>query len=197
MKFRHVPVVAALFTLVGCGGDSPTGINNGTVSGTTSFTYTGAGGGTFSATGAISSAALMTSPYSTLWSTGWKDNADNSTNVLANIPRAGGRADFVVVTINRQSVGSGSIDFSCTANASTTCNALDFVIGVTANGEDFTNICSLESGTITISSTSSTSAAGSFSGSGSCISSTNVMTGFTVTNGSFSVPLFPSVPGSP
>lgn len=197
MRFRHLPVVAALSLFAGCGGDSPTGITNGTVSGTTSFTYTGGGGGSFSATGAISSAALLVTPHSTVWSTGWKDNADNSTNVLANSPRAGGLADFVVVTINRQSVGSGAIDVNCTEGASTTCNAVDFVIGVTANGENFTNLCSLESGTIAILSTSSTRATGSFSGSGSCISSTNVMTGFTVTNGSFSVPLLPSVPGSP
>ena len=53
-----------------------------------------------------------------------------------------------------------------------------------------------ESGTIAILSTSSTRATGSFSGSGSCISSTNVMTAFAVTNGSFTVPLLPAVPGS-
>lgn len=198
MKYSRIPVIATLSLLAACGSDSksPTDINNGNVSGTASFTYTGGGGGSYSATGAIASSAIQTTPFATTWATGWKDNSDNSTNIAANIPRTGGLADFLVITINSQTTGAATIDPNCSPTNTTSCNEVVFVIGMNASGETFSYGCLLESGTITILSISSTNATGSFAGSGTCFDASQATSAFTVTNGSFNVPLLTNIPGN-
>ena len=194
MNASRVPIVAAIALLLACGGSDSTG-PIATSSGI-SFTYTGAGNGTFSTSGTISATALATAPYATAWATGWRDPADNSTNVVANIPRAGGTSDLAVVAIKGQTTGTVSIDPNCVATDTTTCNDVFLAIGQSSNGASFTFICSLTSGTITVSSISSTNATGSFSGSGTCFTFTGVTSSFVVTNGSFNVPLLANPPGN-
>jgi len=189
MKYRRVPLIATLTLLVACGDKSPTDVNA-AVSGTVSFDYTGAAGGPFTATGGISSLSTPTA-NTTPWATGWNDASDNSTNIVANIPRTGGLTDFAVIIINSRTTGVSDIAPTCAPTTTTACNIVGLFMGAGANGSSPSTICFLDSGTITISSISSTNATGSFLGSGTCISSANpgVPTVFTVTNGSFNVPL--------
>jgi len=130
------------------------------------------------------------------WAAGWTSSADNGTNVVANLPRTGGLADNAIIMANRQTVGVGTIDPACAPTSSVSCNGVMLVLGAPANEAAPASICYLESGTITISSISSTNAAGTFSGSGSCLNlSTLASSAFAVTNGSFNVPLLTGVPG--
>jgi len=189
MKYRHVPIIATLSLLVGCGDKSPTDVNAGIVSGTVSFTYTGAAGGSFSATGGISSIASAAA-HTTTWATGWNDNSLSTTNIVANVPRAGGLADFAVIIINSLTTGTNNVDANCSSDA-LSCNMVVLAMGATSAGSMPSTQCFLESGTITISAISSTNATGSFSGAGSCFSlgGAGIPTDFVVTNGSFNVPL--------
>lgn len=189
MKYRRVPIIATLSLLVACGDKSPTDVNAGIVSGTVSFTYTGAAGGSFSATGGIASIATAAA-HATTWATGWNDNSLGTTNIVANVPRAGGLADFAVIIINSLTTGPNTIDAMCSSDTPS-CNMVILAMGATSAGSMPSTECLLESGTITVSAISSTNATGSFSGVGFCFSLSNpsVTSDFVVTNGSFNVPL--------
>jgi hypothetical protein len=195
VQVRRISVVAALTLYVACGGDStgPIDTNYGTSGGIT-FTYTGAGSGIFNAKGTVSAPAAA--PYATTWAIGWKDPADNSTNVVANLSRAGGISDIAVIVIKGQTTGTVTIDPNCVISDTATCNDVLFASGQNSNGTTFAYICSLTSGVITVSSISSTNVAGSFSGSGSCFTANGTSSSFVVTNGSFNVPLLASPPGN-
>ena len=198
MKLGRILVTATLSLLAACSSDSPTEVPTGNASGTVSFTYSGGGTGSYSATGAISSSANTTTGRTTTWAAGYKVSSTNSTNVMANMARAGGISDMVIIILNRQTTGTGTINTTCQPTASATCNVLAFVIGASGSGstEAFAFNCVLVSGTITVASISSSNAAGSFSGSGMCVNGTTFASStFSVTNGSFNVPLLTNVPG--
>lgn len=196
MKYKRIAIVATLSLLAACGSDSATGIIDGAISGSLSFNYTGGGGGSYSASGAITSAALASSPYTTTWAMGFKDATDNSTNIAANIPKTGSTSDVAVITVKGQATGTFNIDVNCFDTSSSTCNDVALLIGQSSNGQTFSNICTLSSGSITISTLSSTNAVGTFSGSGTCVTSAGAISAWAVTNGSFNVPLLANVPST-
>ena len=196
MHHKRIAIVAAFSLLAACGGDSATNVIDGATTGSLSFSYTGAGGGSYSATGSITSAALASSPYTTTWAMGFKDSTDKSTNVAANIPRTSTTSDVAVLTVKGQATGTFAIDVNCSTTSTSTCNDVALLIGQSANGQTFTNICTLTSGSITISTLSSTNAVGSFSGSGTCVTSTGTVSSWVVTNGAFNVPLLANVPST-
>jgi len=193
---KRIAIAAALSLLVACGGDSATNVINGAISGSLSFNYTGGGGGSFSATGGITSAALASSPFTTTWAAGFKEASDNSTNVAANVPRTSTTSDLTAITVKGQSTGTFNIDVNCVATGTSTCNDVVFLTAQAGGGTSFSNACSLTAGSITVSTLSSTSAVGSFSGSGTCSTSTGTVSNWVVTNGTFNVPLLANVPSS-
>jgi hypothetical protein len=195
VKHNRIAFVAAFSLLAACG-DSATNVIDGAITGSLSFNYTGGGGGTYSATGAITSAALASSPFTTTWAAGFKDASDNSTNIAANIPRSSTTSDFVGITVKAQTTGTFNIDVNCVQTGTSTCNDVVFFTAQTGGGQTFSNSCSLTSGSITVSTLSSTSAVGSFSGAGICFTGTGAPSTWTVTNGTFSVPLLANVPAS-
>lgn len=198
VKYSCVLVIATLSLLAAsCGDKSPTDPIDGDVSGTVSFTYAGGvgGGGSYSAIGAIGSSVSATTAHTATWAAGWKDNSDNSTNVLANMPRTDGLSDVPAITINRQTAGAATINPNCIPTSTTSCNDVFFFIGADATGSSFTYLCTLTSGAITILSISSIKVTGTFSGAGSCLhASSGTTSAFAVTSGSFDVPLLANIP---
>ncbi len=196
MSHKRIAIIAALALLSACGSDGVTNTINDAISGSLSFNYTGGGGGSYSATGAITSAALATTPYATTWAAGFKDSTDNSTTIAANIARTATTSDLAVISVKGQAIGTFSIDVNCVATNASTCNDVLLVTGQSASGQTFSNFCSLTAGSITISTLTSTKATGTFSGSGTCGSAVGASTPWVVTNGSFSVPLLVNVPST-
>jgi hypothetical protein len=194
VSYKRIAVIAALALLSACS-DSVTDVN-GALSGSLSFNYTGGGGGSYSATGAITSAALASTPFATTWALGFKDATDNSTNVAANIPKPGTTSDLATITVKGQATGTFSIDVNCLVTGTSTCNDVTLITGQDASGQTFSNLCSLTAGSITVSALSSTSATGTFSGSGLCFTSAGAPSTWVVTNGSFNVPLLVNVPST-
>lgn len=198
MKFKRTALIVSLSFLAACGSDStsPSDIINGAISGSLSFNYTGGGGGSYSATGAITSAALASSPFTTTWAIGFKNATDNSTNVAANIPKTTNVSDIAAISVKGQSTGTFSIDPACTVTKTSTCNDVSLFIGQNSSTGTFGSVCTLTAGSIGISSLSSTNATGVFSGSGSCVSSAGSVSTWVVLNGTFNVPVLASVPST-
>ena len=196
MSHRRLAVLASLSVLMACGSDSGTNPITAVTSGSVSFSYTGGGGGSYNASGGISSATLAATPFTTTWAAGYKDATDNSTNIASNIPRTGTTSDLVVITIKGQTASTGTIAVGCVPTSTVACNSVSLLIGQSSSGATFSNICSLESGSITLASISSTNATGSFSGSGTCVSSAGATSAWVVLNGAFNVPLLPNVPSN-
>jgi hypothetical protein len=174
--------------LAGCGSDNPNEPTVG-VSGTLAFTYTGAGAANatqYTATGAIPSNFGITNG-SQAWAAGAVDASDNVTLVYAFVPKGGNSWDESILQINRTTPGSSPIEVSC---SSANCTEFGVWFGVNQNGTNYTYICTLVTGTVSITAISSSNATGTFSGSGTCFTSgSTAETPFTVTNGSFNVGL--------
>ena len=196
MRYKRLAVLASLTVLVACGSDGGTNPVGAATSGTLSFNYTGGGGGTYNATGGISSVALASTPFTTTWAAGYKDPADNSTNIASNIPRTSTTSDLVVIALKGQAASTGTISPSCTPSTTVACNSVSLLIGQSSSGATFGNICTLTSGTVTLASISSTNATGSFSGSGTCVTAAGGSSAWVVINGAFNVPLLPNVPSN-
>ena len=127
------------------------------------FSYTGALSGTFNVTGQMPATGQETSSWA---------------------------AGEIVAT--GTDAGTATIDFdNCSASV---CSTVFFLLGLN-NGTTFTFLqdCYLQSGTITITEVTSTRIRGTFSGAGTCSSSTGTQTSFTVTNGTFDVAIVPGV----
>ena len=187
MYHRRAALIACLSLLAACGSDSPTAPI--AVSGTVTFNYSGGGGGSYSATGSLLSTASQATAQSTTWSTGWKDNADGSTNIASNVAVTSTLSNFFGIIINRQTAGTATIDPNCTSTNTTACTDVVLFIGFTAASGNFTSVCALESGSVVIATISATKVTGTFSGTGTCVTSTGTPSTFTITNGSFDVPL--------
>ena len=196
MNSKRIATGVALSLLAACGSDSATNVINGAVSGSLSFNYTGGGGGSFSATGAITSAALASSPFTTMWAAGFKDSTDNSTNIAANIPRTSTTSDLTAITVKGQSTGTFNIDVNCVGSSTSACNDVALFTAQSAGAQTFGNACSLTSGSITVSTLSSTSAVGTFAGSGTCVTPTGGTSTWVVINGTFNVPLLVNPPST-
>ena len=150
--------------------------------GSVSFTYTGAGGGNFSASG---DAAFTTG---TSWAAGFVQRGE--THVGASNPRSGGLVDLAILRLERTTPGSESIDPACNIDGSTSCTGMDFYLNFNGDGDTRDFGCALTSGTIVLTQVSSSRAKGTFSGSGICVDGTGGGSeGFSVSNGAFDVAL--------
>ena len=180
---QRLLLVGVGLTLMGCKGDTtaPTGV----ASGSLSFSYTGAGGAaTYSASGSAPGIG-GTSPGTVPWAAAHRDATTQSIVVSAAIPRTSSTWDIAAVNLERLTVGSNTFDSSCTAQ----CPFVGVSFGATLDAASYQFVCLLTSGTVAITSVSSTRVVGTFSGTGDCGDSTGVSSAFTVTSGSFDVPL--------
>ena len=194
LKHRSLGIVAVLAFAASCsdGPNEPT-LN---ASGSVAFSYNGGtlvNAGSYSASGGLPTS--QTSQATQQWAAGFRDTEDNNNvGVVASVPRSN-RFDMAMLVFDRSTAGSSTIDPNCTAN---TCAAMILMYNIsessTATGEV---MCGLETGTMTLTNVSQTRATGTFSGTGSCISFDDFTTTstFSVTNGTFDVPLLSDVPG--
>ena len=178
MRLALVSVV--LFGALSCSDSSGPEIR-----GSLSLTYTGAGGGTFSASGDAPS--LTAPPTGTSWAVGYMQAGE--THVAGSAPRSGGRVDLAILRLERTTAGSVSIDPACNIDGSASCTGMELLLNFNGNGDTGDFFCALTSGTIVLTEVSSR-AKGTFSGSGNCIAGTGgAVTAFSVITGSFDVAL--------
>jgi hypothetical protein len=188
MTSRRSNLFVLLFVVSACGdGSAAPGESKGTLT----FTYTGAGGGSFSATGGISD--LRNGSQSTAaFVVASKNAADTSTSIVANRPRGRGFYDLADIIIDRQTVGAGTISASCSPTVFVACSEFTVLFNLIMGDRTGATSCTLVAGTITIEAISAGHVRGSFSGTGTCRDdSPSPPSVFAVSNGSFSVPLSP------
>ena len=184
VRILHVVPAVALF-VAACGGDSTSPTVN--ASGSMSFTFTGAGtngSSTYNASG-----APPANPNTTFGTSAWAARSTQTANefdAVAAIPRSSTTWDIAGVTTPSQTTGTFTINANCTA---ANCASVAYIVGATQNEQSFTFICSLTTGSIVVTSISSSRAAGTFSGTGTCLTAAFASSSFAITNGSFDVPL--------
>lgn len=181
MRFFRVLLATAFAGLASC---SDSNSPNGAASGTVAFTFTGGGGGSYNVTGAIP--VNQASLYTTAWAAGERIDASGSVEVLSIRPQTSSTFDEVFISIPRTTTGSSTIN--CSAGA---CAEVLFLMGSNVSGSQFQFLCTLEAGSVTIASITSSRVSGSFGGTGTCDNGT-ALQAFTVTGGSFDVPLVSS-----
>jgi hypothetical protein len=180
MRLRLVSVV--FLGVLSC--SEPSGPD---IRGSLAFTYTGAGGGTFSASG---DAPNVTAPPPTgaSWAVGYVQASESY--VAGSTPRSGGLVDLSLLRLERTTPGSESIDPECNIDGSTSCTGMDLYLNFNGNGDTGDFFCGLTSGTIVLTEISSSRAKGTFSGNGNCFTGTGGSSSvFSVSNGTFDVAL--------
>lgn len=180
---RLLPLISAL-VLVSCGDDDP---GPGNLGGSMSFNYTGAGGGTFTASGAAPAVGANIGNASS--SFGFRDDAETQLGVFGVRARGGGRYDMMVIGISRLTVGSASVEVDCDPDLGEACSGFVFITNVSEADDEFDFTCVATTGTLSITEISTTRAEGTFTGSGQCFNPNFVLSNFTVTNGQFDVAL--------
>ena len=174
-----------LAVVLGACGD---GSGPGNLSGSMSFAYTGAGGGTFNVSGAAPT--LSANIGASSWAAGHRDDAATQLGVFGIRARSGGRYDMFVVGISRLTVGSVSVEADCDPDLGEACSGFVFLTNVSDTDQNYDFLCIPTTGTLAITSISDTRARGSFTGSGNCIDgATDAISSFTVSNGAFDVAL--------
>lgn len=189
MITKRLLLAASLALIVGCGKDStgPTGLN-----GQMGFTFSGALSGTFNVTGQMPTnpSALETSS----WAAGDVQTSGSDAGIIAvaTTPRTASSHDYAIITVNRTTAGSDTIDPSNCATV--VCTEVIAVFGVTnGSGASWLQDCVLLSGSITVTEVTSSRIRGTFSGDGECTTPTATSTSFTITNGTFDVPIVASI----
>jgi hypothetical protein len=174
-----------LVAAVLCGTLSCSDVSGPELGGSLAFTYTGAGGGSFSAAGDAPSLAADP-PTGRSWAVGYVQASD--TYIAGSSPRSGGRVDLAILRLNRTNPGSSTIDAACNIDGSTSCTGLELFLNFNPDGDAGDFFCHLSSGTIVISEMSSGRAKGTSSGSGVCIAGTGgASSAFSVSNAAFDV----------
>jgi len=182
---RHAFALAAVALVAGMCSDSGVGPNP--LSGSVSFTYSRGVSGSFSASGMLP----ISNQQAASWAAGERDEANATLFVEAFTPRSASTHDELYLSIHRLDVGTMNVGGACTTTA---CTLLTFTYGASNATSSYDNVCTLMSGTITISAISQSRAQGSFSGTGGCFPLGGAPAStFTVAGGSFDVPLITSV----
>jgi hypothetical protein len=182
VKIKGILVGLLGVALAGCSDDpvSPTG----SVSGSLSFNYTGAGATSstaYTASGNVP-ANVQTTFGTSSWAAGGVDAAAGETAVIAAVPKTSTTWDITLLTAARTTTGASTINASCTASA---CTTVTVIFGSNQSETSFTFLCELTTGSVNITAISSTNITGTFNGTGTCETPTGASTPFTVTNGTF------------
>ena len=179
---RLVRVFVVLVATLSCSDVSGPGIQ-----GSVTFTYTGAGGGSFSASGDAPSLASLP-PTATTWAAGYVEGSD--THIAGSKPRSGGLVDIAILRVERTSVGTATIDVSCNMDGAASCTGMTLFLNFNGNGDSGDFFCGLTSGTIVLTEVSTSRAKGTFSGNGICEPGAGgASSPFSVSNGTFDVAL--------
>jgi hypothetical protein len=180
MRLERV-IIASAVLFIACGDTTEP---EGNASGSVSFNFAGAGGGTFNASGALPK-ITRPSPGATAWAAG--NSADGSVSVVGTLPRSS--TTWNQVTINTAAtVGTVTIgDPNCTIAACIAQVLLVFDYNPAESTLAFR--CMLDAGTVAVTSIDSGHATGTFSGTGKCFNQSDVTSSITVTNGVFDVGL--------
>lgn len=179
---KLVSVCAVLFTAISCSDPAAPAAQ-----GSVSFTYSGAGGGTFSASGAAPSFNAPP-PTTASWVFGYVESGEMY--VAGGRPRSGGLLDLAILRLERTTPGSTSIDASCNIDGDVTCTGMEFLLNFNGNGDAGDFFCSLTSGAIVVTEVNASRARGTVSGEGTCVPGTGgSASAFSVSNGTFDVPM--------
>jgi hypothetical protein len=175
--------LVALLGLLGC--DSLAGPSN---VGTITFSFTGAGGGAFSASGPAP-AANAEPPTTSQWAGGGVNASTSHTIVYGARPRSGGLMDMAGLSIARHTAGLSAIDPDCNIDADV-CTGMVLYLNFNGNGDSADFYCALTAGTIVISEVTGSRVRGTFAGTGECFTGAGgAPTAFSVTTGTFDVVL--------
>lgn len=186
MLTRRLLLAASLAVFAGCKSDSnaPTGLN-----GNVTFTFSGAASGTYNATGTLPTGGNVTT---STWSAGFVSTSEGAVFVESATPGSASTHNFFFLSIARTTAGSAGVDPNCSANV---CTDLFFELGAPNSGTaEATQTCVLESGTVVITEITATRVKGTFSGTGTCVSSAGAIDDINVTGGSFDVALVSNIP---
>lgn len=178
-----------LAALVAC--DNPAGSGGGETVSTVWMVYGGSSNqgtvnGTYEARG---EARTGTPPLQQTYALGQRYVDDGYIQVMSNRTHEGDAADFTWITIPRLTEGSVTIDGTCPGE---TCAAVALALEVGATGVSQARYsCSLDAGTIHITSVTETRVKGDFSGTGFCIGGpgTTDLDQFSIAEGTFDVKL--------
>ena len=182
---RILIVGACLLALTGCG-DKTT--EPSALSGTMSVTFTGAGGGTFSASG-IPPANPDISNSTANWAAGYVDTPGNQSSAAGVQLRPGAHYNSVILIMDRVTTGTATVDPGCNDIEATDCTGAFLIVNGNVGDEgSFEFFCGLLTGSVVITEVGSTRMKGTFSGSGECVDESLNVTSFTMTGGSFDVP---------
>jgi hypothetical protein len=181
---RHIrfALAALVGALAGCGSDTTEPTSQ---PGTLSFSYSGMVNGTFSTEGSMPAENWDTQH----WAAGVKDTDAGSIEVVGIKVRTNGLLDEAFVVFELLAPGSASIEDPIEPAT------VDIELGVDESGatDGFEHMCSLTAGTVTVTAISSTRVAGTFSGTGTC-STSSEQGSISITNGKFDVALVPDFP---
>jgi hypothetical protein len=179
MLRRTIGVFA--FALLACSDSTgPSGLN-----GTITFTF---GGQVFTITGSAPATGTEPGPNANVVA-GNIDVGLNQTIAIAMKLSGGEASDFVVIGINRSTVGSTSIEAECDPEADT-CTGMVYFQNASGTGTAASLVCGLISGTVEITEVTGSRIKGTFSGTGECYDeSLDDISAFNVTAGSFNVAL--------
>jgi hypothetical protein len=182
---RLVSAVAVCLFALGCSDST----GPGGLTGTVTFNYTGGGGGTFNVSGRMPTIAADAGDDD--WAAGFRDNPNSQISIAGARARTAGRYDLAFIGIGRLAVGTENVDANCEPDLEV-CTGLVLLIDISEADDSFAFICALGTGSIAITEITSTRVRGSFSGTGACANGS--VTSFTVTGGTFDVPLVPNFP---
>ena len=173
-------IALVVFSALSCSDSS------GPTRGSLAFTYTGAGGGTFSASGDAPPSSGP--PTGTSWAAGYLQA--NQSFLAGSTPRSGVLIDLAILRAERTTPGSESIDSVCNIDGSASCTGMNFYLNFNGDGDTGDFFCGLTSGTIVLTEVSSSRAKGTFSGGGTCFDGTGGGSEASeVSNGAFDVAL--------
>jgi hypothetical protein len=185
VRFTIAFLVAFGVAIAGCS-DNPTEPTG--VSGSLSFSYTGAGATsatTYNASGTIPT-SITANLGSNAWAAGSVSPTNNFATIGAVIPRTSTTWDITSIGIDRKTVGSSDIGPDCDFETEE-CTNVVVLFGQAQNDANFLFVCSLTTGVVTITAISSSNITGTFSGTGECFNPNGAFSAFTVTNGTFNV----------
>lgn len=178
---RSAALFAAVFALAACeAGDTNLPATDVDV---LAFSYGGPMTGSWRAEGRLD----VPRANETTWAAGVREGG--RLEIQAILQRADGLHDWVSITLPRTTPGSVEVDPTCAGEDS--CPRAFIAFGMrNVDGTQAEVSCPLQSGTLRLTEIGGGRAKGTFSGAGDCITNEgDFMESFTVTGGSFDVPL--------
>jgi hypothetical protein len=184
MRRKHTVISLAIAALVAC--SDSTAPNP--LLGQLLFAYSGGIAGNFNASFAPLSAGQN---EFVSYVAGQHDASDGMVYALASVSTGTNERNFAIVAISRTTPGDATINANCTGQF---CAGFLAIFGQNSSSGNFTQLCELTAGTVTITSLTATRVKGTFSGTGNCSGPTGTITSFTVTGGSFDAALVSDTP---